>query len=111
MHRLEEKLRKRLIGEWYGSLETLFKGQGVAVSDSRRYQPGDQKATINWKQSAKHDQLYVNEYEAERTATVDFFLDINANRSAGVDATNRSLVKNLIADYMVFAVENGLITT
>ncbi|MBP7848230.1 DUF58 domain-containing protein [Patescibacteria group bacterium] len=81
------------------------------MSDSRRYQPGDQKATINWKQSAKHDQLYVNEYEAERTATVDFFLDINANRSAGVDATNRSLVKNLIADYMVFAVENGLITT
>lgn len=81
------------------------------MSDSRRYQPGDQKATINRKQSAKRDQLYVNEYEAERTVTVDFFLDINANRSAGVDATNRSLVKNLVADYMVFAVDNRLITT
>ncbi len=111
MHRLEEKLRKRLTGERYGSLETLFKGQGVAVSDSRRYQPGDQKATINRKQTAKRDQLYVNEYEAERTATVDLFLDINANRATGVNATNRSLARDFLADYMVFAIEYGLITT
>jgi len=110
MHRLEQKLRKRLIGERYGSLETLFKWQWVAVRDTRRYQPGDQKATINRKQSAKRDQLYVNEYEAERTATVDLFLDINANRSTGVEVSNRSLARDFLADYMVFAIENSLIT-
>ncbi len=111
MHRLEEKLQKRLAGQRYGSLQSIFKGQGVSISDTRRYQPGDHIASVNWKQTAKHDQLYINEYEAERSAQVYLFCDINANRSQWIDQSNRVLIRSLLADYILFAQQENLLTT
>ncbi|MGH9045160.1 MAG: DUF58 domain-containing protein [Acidimicrobiales bacterium] len=51
-------------------------GDGMEFADIRPYQPGDRARSINWRISARHDQLWVNDHHPEQSTDVLLFLDI-----------------------------------
>jgi uncharacterized protein (DUF58 family) len=108
---LEEKLQQQIEGERYGALRSFFYGTGLEVEDFRTYQTGDSLRTINWKLSAKHDELWINKRHDEKDIHVDILLDINTNRSTGRTETNWHIVQQWLSDYLLFAKKYDLQST
>ena len=49
------------------------------VKEFREYRPGDRPQFINWKISAKHDELYVKEFEQEYNRTLTLLVELRAD--------------------------------
>jgi uncharacterized protein (DUF58 family) len=71
--------KKLIAGKYFGQFQSVFSGVGTDASDVRIYSPGDSAKTINWKTSAKHQQLYSNVYHQEKSISLDIFRDVNYN--------------------------------
>jgi uncharacterized protein (DUF58 family) len=68
-------LRPRHLGPWPGTIPARTLGPGTEFYSMRNYVAGDDPKRINWKTSAKHGRLIVNEMEAERVTDVMIVLD------------------------------------
>lgn len=69
-------IRPRQTRGYAGTTPARQGGTGVTFFGLREYQPGDAQHWVNWRASAKHDQiLYSNEYEQERAVDVSLILD------------------------------------
>ena len=69
------QLRPRHVGPWPGAIPSRLLGLGTEFYSMREYTPGDDPKRINWKASARFNQLIVNETEAERVTDVMIVLD------------------------------------
>lgn len=69
------ELRPRHLGPWPGMIPARTLGPGTEFYSMRDYVAGDDPKRINWKASAKHAHLIVNEMEAERVTDVMIVLD------------------------------------
>jgi uncharacterized protein (DUF58 family) len=69
------QLRPRHVGPWPGVIPSKALGLGTEFYSMREYVPGDDPKRINWKASARHNELIVNETEAERVTDVMIVLD------------------------------------
>jgi uncharacterized protein (DUF58 family) len=58
-----------------GNQVARAKGDGIEFADLRRYEHGDQLRRINWRASARRNELWVNEMHPERNTDVIIFLD------------------------------------
>ncbi len=58
-----------------GSEVARTKGDGIEYADIRDYVPGDRLRSINWRASARKDDLVVNERHPERNTDVVLFVD------------------------------------
>jgi uncharacterized protein (DUF58 family) len=72
-------LRPRHLGPWPGTIPARTLGPGTEFYSMRDYVPGDDPKRINWKTSAKHARLIVNEVEAERVTDVMIVLDTDVS--------------------------------
>ena len=63
------------------------KGEGMEFADLRPFAPGDRVRSINWRASARRDELVVNERHPERNADVILFLDTFADARSGGRST------------------------
>ena len=63
------------------------KGEGMEFADLRLFAPGDRVRSINWRASARRDELVVNERHPERNADVILFLDTFADARSGGRST------------------------
>ena len=106
LERLEQQLRKRHHGKWYGDIQSFFLWSGTHIEDFRVYASGDSPRNINRKLSAKHDGLWVNMRTQDADLPVHIILDINANRLGWIYEQNRSIVRQRIADYILFSREH-----
>ena len=69
-------IRPRQTRAYSGSIPARIGGPGVEFFGLREYQPGDTLRWINWRASARHEQvLFTNEYEQERVADVGIIVD------------------------------------
>ena len=68
-------LRPRHLGPWPGTIPARTLGPGTEFYSMRDYVSGDDPKRVNWKTSAKHARLIVNEMEAERVTDVMIVLD------------------------------------
>ena len=59
----------------------------MEFADLRLFAPGDRVRSINWRASARRDELVVNERHPERNADVILFLDTFADARAGGRST------------------------
>ncbi|HJK95469.1 MAG TPA: DUF58 domain-containing protein [Polyangiaceae bacterium LLY-WYZ-15_(1-7)] len=87
---LIKKLRKieiytsRLANEQLaGSYHSVFKGRGMAFSEVRQYQPGDDVRFIDWNVSARMNEAYVKVFTEEREMTVMLLVDLSASERFG----------------------------
>ncbi|TMI14875.1 DUF58 domain-containing protein [Candidatus Bathyarchaeota archaeon] len=73
------ELRPRHLGPWPGTIPARTLGPGTEFYSMRDYVAGDDPKRINWKSSARHGRLIVNEMEAERVTDVMIVLDTDVS--------------------------------
>jgi uncharacterized protein (DUF58 family) len=73
------QLRPRHLGPWPGVISSRVLGLGTEFYSMREYIPGDDPKRINWKASARYNQLIVNETTAERVTDVMIVLDTDVS--------------------------------
>lgn len=78
-----------------GHYHSAFKGKGMAFSEVREYQFGDDIRAIDWNVTARLNQPYIKVFEEERELTVMLLLDVSASNLFG---TRRTLKKDLITE-------------
>lgn len=78
-----------------GQYHSAFKGRGMAFSEVREYQYGDDIRNIDWNVTARFNQPYVKIFEEERELTVMLLIDVSQSRMFG---TTNQLKKNLITE-------------
>lgn len=100
---LEKQIRERHHGKRYGDIQSFFLWNGTQIEDFRVYAPWDSPRNINRKMSAKHDTLWINKRNQDTDLPVHIILDINTNRSWWIYENNRSIVRQWLADYILFA--------
>lgn len=91
-----------------GQYVSVFKGRGMAFSEVRPYQPGDEIRTIDWNVSARMHDTYVKVFTEERELTVMLLVDLSRSQDFGtVDRTKGELAAELSALLAFSAIGNG----
>ena len=91
-----------------GSYQSLFKGRGVAFSEVRAYEPGDDVRTIDWNVTARTGEAHVKLFTEERELTVMLLVDMSASLDLGsTSADKRNLVARLAATFAFSAIRNN----
>src|SRR3990167_7793007 len=80
---LEIATRKVVSAMQAGQYRPVFKGRGMASSEARQYQPGDEVRTIDWNVTARMNDTYVKVFTEERELTVMLLVDVSASGSFG----------------------------
>jgi len=78
-----------------GEYHSAFKGRGMAFSEVREYQYGDDIRNIDWNVTARFNQPYIKVFEEERELTVMLLIDVSGSRMFG---TTNQLKKNLATE-------------
>jgi len=66
-----------------GEYHSAFKGRGMAFSENREYQAGDEVRTIDWNVTARTRTPHVKVFEEERELTVFLLIDVSASLRGG----------------------------
>lgn len=85
---LELRARAIVEGTLHGLHRSPYLGLSVQFASHREYAPGDDLRHLNWKLYARHDRLYVKEYDAD--TNLNLYLMIDASASMGCANTGRS---------------------
>ncbi len=78
-----------------GEYHSAFKGKGMAFSEVREYQYGDDIRDIDWNVTARFNHPYIKVFEEERELTVMLIVDVSGSREFG---SNTKLKKNLMTE-------------
>lgn len=95
VRKIEIKTRGLSKNIFAGEYHSAFKGRGMAFSEVREYQYGDDIRNIDWNVTARFNHPYIKIYEEERELTVMLLVDVSNSRAFG---TQSQLKKNLITE-------------
>ena len=91
-----------------GEYHSAFKGRGMAFSEVREYQPGDDIRSIDWNVTARFNHPYVKVFEEERELTVMLLVDISPSGYFGTKSVLKTeLMAELSAVLAVSAMTNN----
>ena len=91
-----------------GEYHSQFKGRGMAFSEVREYQPGDDVRSIDWNVTARMNRPYVKIYEEERELTVMLLVDVSGSRNFGtVSQMKRDTMAEIAATLAFSTIENN----
>ena len=83
VRKIEIKARRLSRNIFAGEYHSQFKGRGMAFSEVREYQPGDDVRSIDWNVTARLNKAYVKVFEEERELTVMLLVDVSGSRHFG----------------------------
>jgi uncharacterized protein (DUF58 family) len=78
-----------------GQYHSAFRGRGMAFSEVREYEFGDDTRDIDWNVTARYSKPYVKIYEEERELTVVLLIDVSGSKDFG---TQGSMKKDMITE-------------
>ena len=85
-----------------------FKGRGMAFSEVREYQPGDDVRSIDWNVTARMNRPYIKVYEEERELTVMLLVDVSGSRNFGTQSQmKRDTMAEVAATLAFSTIENN----
>ena len=91
-----------------GEYHSQFKGRGMAFSEVREYQPGDDVRSIDWNVTARMNRPYIKIYEEERELTVMLLVDVSGSRNFGtVSQMKRDTMAEVAATLAFSTIENN----
>jgi uncharacterized protein (DUF58 family) len=91
-----------------GEYQTAFKGKGMAFSEVREYQPGDDIRSIDWNVTARYNAPFVKVFEEEREMTVMLLIDVSASGNFGTqEQFKRELATEISAILAFSAIKNN----
>ena len=95
VRQIEIKTRGLSSNIFAGQYHSAFKGRGMAFSEVREYQYGDDVRDIDWNVTARFDKPFVKVFEEERELTVMLLVDVSNSLDFG---TVKQLKKNMVAE-------------
>ena len=91
-----------------GQYHSAFKGRGMAFSEVREYQYGDDVRDIDWNVTARYNKPFVKVFEEERELTVMLLVDVSASRNFGaVGEAKREMMAEVAATIAFSAIQNN----
>ena len=95
VRKIEIKARGLSDNIFAGQYHSAFKGRGMAFSEVREYQYGDDIRDIDWNVSARFHRPYVKVFEEERELTVMLLIDVSGSLDFG---TTRAMRKDMVTE-------------
>src|SRR6185503_19448245 len=75
-----------------GQYQSVFKGRGMAFSEVRQYQAGDDVRLIDWNVSARMNEPFVKIFVEEREMTVILVVDASQSEQFGTQRAPKARV-------------------
>lgn len=108
VRRIEIKARALSQQLFSGEYHSAFKGRGMAFSEVREYQYGDDIRNIDWNVTARLNSPYVKIFEEERELTVMLLVDVSgSNRFGTHHQFKEELVAEVAATIAFSAIQNN----
>ena len=108
VRQIEIKTRGLSNNIFAGEYHSAFKGRGMAFSEVREYQYGDDIRDIDWNVTARFNRPFVKVFEEERELTVMLVIDVSGSLSFGtVSQTKREMVAEIAATLAFSAIQNN----
>jgi len=90
-----------------GHYHSAFKGRGMAFSEVREYQVGDDIRSIDWNVTARFNHPYVKIFEEERELTVMLLVDVSGSNEFGTRARLKEDMMTEVAAVLAFSAINN----
>ena len=108
VRKIEIKTRGLSSNIFAGQYHTAFKGRGMAFSEVREYQYGDDVRDIDWNVTARFDKPYVKVFEEERELTVMLLVDMSSSLDFGTSGMyKKDMVAEIAATLAFAAIQNN----
>lgn len=108
VHRIEIKTRGLSKNIFAGQYHSAFKGRGMAFSEVRQYQYGDDIRDIDWNVTARQNSPHIKIFEEERELTVMLLIDVSGSREFGtVNKTKKEMITEIAATMAFSAIQNN----
>lgn len=108
VRKIEIKTRGLSQNIFAGEYHSAFKGRGMAFSEVREYQYGDDVRDIDWNVTARFHRPYVKVFEEERELTVMLLIDVSGSLDFGTTRQmKRDLATEIAATLAFSAIQNN----
>ena len=108
VRQIEIKTRGLSSNIFAGQYHSAFKGRGMAFSEVREYEFGDDIRDIDWNVTARYSKPYVKVYEEERELTVMLLVDVSGSRFFGTHANlKKDMITEIAATLAFSAIQNN----
>lgn len=108
VRKIEIKTRGLSRNIFAGEYHSAFKGRGMAFSEVREYQFGDDIRNIDWNVTARYNHPYVKIFEEERELTVMLLIDVSGSRDFGTfDKMKKNVITEISAILSFSAIQNN----
>ena len=108
VRKIEIKTRSLSRNIFAGEYHSQFKGRGMAFSEVREYQPGDDVRSIDWNVTARLNRPFIKVYEEERELTVMLLVDVSGSRDFGTEGQfKRDTMAEIAATLAFSTIENN----
>ena len=108
VRKIEIKTRGLSSNIFAGQYHSAFKGRGMAFSEVREYQFGDDVRDIDWNVTARFHRPYVKVFEEEREMTVMLLIDVSGSLDFGTQKQmKRDMVTEIAATIAFSAIQNN----
>ena len=108
VRRIEIKTRGLSRNVFAGEYHSAFKGRGMAFSEVREYQVGDDVRDIDWNVTARFHRPYVKVFEEERELTMMLLIDVSGSLDFGTRGEmKRELTTEIAATLAFSAMQNN----
>lgn len=103
VRKIEIKTRTLSHQIFAGEYHSAFKGRGMAFSEVREYQYGDDVRNMDWNVTARLRAPYIKVFEEERELTVVLLVDVSASRIFGTSVRSKRELMAEIAAVLSFS--------
>ncbi len=103
IRRLEIATRRVVSNLLAGQYHSVFKGRGMAFSEVRPYQPGDEIRSIDWNVTARMNDAHVKVFTEERELTVMLLVDISGSQGFGSQGKTKGEMAAEVAAQIAFS--------
>lgn len=108
VRQIEIKTRGLSNNIFAGQYHSAFKGRGMAFSEVREYQFGDDIRDIDWNVTARFHKPYVKVFEEERELTVMLLIDVSGSLEFGtVKQLKKDMLTEIAATLAFSAIQNN----
>lgn len=86
-----------------GDYHSAFKGRGMAFSEVRNYQFGDEVRTIDWNVTARYNEPFIKVFEEERELSIMLIIDLSGSSEFGKSKQSKKDLAIEIAAVLSFS--------
>ncbi|MDR3218024.1 MAG: DUF58 domain-containing protein [Dysgonamonadaceae bacterium] len=108
VRQIEIKTRGLSSNIFAGQYHSAFKGRGMAFSEVREYEFGDDIRDIDWNVTARYSKPYIKIFEEERELTVMLLIDVSGSRDFGTKSMlKKDMITEIAATLAFSAIQNN----